>query len=114
MCPSSCGHRGLLPDASLAGARMKCAIGCSEQIAPAIGIANLKGLDNSPCAGTSGQYPLCYHHINMIRLEKWGNVTLLGWEPLPPEMIAPEPAHNSSWPPVEESLVEEFRRECET
>ena len=73
---------------------MKCSIGCSEKIAPAIGIANLRGVDGTPTEGTTGQYALCYHHHKEIVDEKWGNVILVGWEPLPSEMIAPEPSHN--------------------
>lgn len=64
---------------------MKCSVGCSEQISPAIGMANLRGKVGMSCEGTSGQYALCYHHYTEIVEERWGNVILEGWEEWPVE-----------------------------
>jgi len=60
---------------------MKCAIGCLEQRSPVIGVANLRGKEGTPVAGTSGQYPLCKKHYEEVMDGRWGNVVMEGWEP---------------------------------
>ena len=66
---------------------MKCSVGCSERISPAIGVANLEGVPGTATAGTAGSYPLCFHHIEQIRSGNWDRVKLLGWEEFPHEIV---------------------------
>ena len=69
---------------------MKCAVGCTERISPAIGVANLEGMPGTTTAGESGSFPLCFHHIEQIRSGNWDRVKLLGWEAFPVETPEPE------------------------
>ena len=62
---------------------MRCAIGCSERVSPAIGVANLEGVSGTTTAGEAGSFPLCFHHIEQIRSGNWDRVKLLGWEEFP-------------------------------
>lgn len=61
----------------------RCAVGCSPQLSPPVGFANLRGKAGSVVDGYSGVYPLCRHHWCEIVAGGWGNVELLGWEDLP-------------------------------
>lgn len=61
---------------------MKCSLGCVSKF-PAIGVATLKGKPGTPVAGELSQYFLCDYHKQQIENKSWGNVELLGWEPLP-------------------------------
>ena len=60
---------------------MICAIGC--RVSPVVGVANIAGLPGTPVAGIRDSYPLCAYHYTELIEGRWGNVKLLGWEPLP-------------------------------
>lgn len=86
---------------------MRCAVGCSEKISPAVGFANLRGAAGTATAGTEGVYPLCFHHIQQIKSGDWDKVILLGWEELPDTVIESEEVRSEvrSDPVVAESVA---------
>lgn len=67
---------------------MKCSIGCSEKINPAVGVANLRGKAGTTVDGTAGQYSLCSYHYKEIVDDNWPNVILDGWESFPEEVMS--------------------------